>query len=85
MTYATSSHTDVSTPEGPAKLHRFFGLWPRLLVALTCLTVLLLLLPDGVADAAQALIGWLVVGLLAVIAVITIVKGFERLLDCDTS
>lgn len=85
MTYAASSHTDVSTPEGPAKQHRFFGFWPRLLAAFIGLTVLLALLPDGVADSAQALLGWLVMGMVAVITVIAIVQGLERLLDCDTS
>ena len=37
----------------------------------------------ALADSAQTLLGWLVVGLVAAIAVTALVMGLERLQDCE--
>ena len=83
MTFSASSHTTAGTPEGLRKRFHFFGLLPGLLAALIGLAGLLALLPDGLADSAQTLLGWLVVGLVAAIAVTALVMGLERLQDCE--
>ncbi len=85
MTTATSSQTDASAFDHAAKSPDLFSAWTVLIGLCLSLTVLLIVLPDGVADAVQVLIGWLVVGLAAVISVVAIVQGLERLLDCDAS
>lgn len=86
MSFAASSHTDVKTAGGFTKPHRFSGPWPALFAGFTVLTVLLAvlaLLPDGVGGSAQTLVGWLLVGMVAAVAVTAVVRGLERLLDCD--
>ncbi len=84
MTTATSSHT--TTSDVHRRLHgQSSRVWSALIGLGLALTALLVLLPDGVADPVQVLIGWLVVGIAAVISIITIVKGLERLLDCEAS
>jgi uncharacterized membrane protein len=85
MTFAASSQTGTgAATEGPSKRRRYFGLWPAFLATFIGLIAFMALLPDGVADPAQAVAGWLVVGILAAIVVIAIVKGLERLQDCET-
>lgn len=42
-------------------------------------------LPDGVAEPLQAVLAWSVVAAVAVLGVMAIAKGLERLLDCETS
>lgn len=82
MTLAASSQPRAAA-EGLTQRHRFLGPWQTLLAVLVGVITVLLLLPEGVADAAQAVAGWLVVGMVAALALLAIVKGLERLQDCE--
>ncbi|MDO9359436.1 MAG: hypothetical protein Q7T70_10645 [Polaromonas sp.] len=50
---------------------------------LAALVAFMVLMPEGVAESAQALAAWGVIGLIAVFAVLAIAKGLERLLECE--
>jgi hypothetical protein len=62
---------------------RFFHAWQLLPVVLVALVAFLLLTPDDIAEPMQDLAGWLVIGGVATLAVMAIVTGLDRLLDCD--
>jgi uncharacterized membrane protein YadS len=47
------------------------------------LVMFLAFVPDGVAESLQALASWLLIAGVAALAVAAIVKGLERLLDCE--
>ena len=82
MTLAASPsrvHESVTTQP-----RHFFAAWQILPAAFALLVMFLAFTPDGVAEPLQALAGWLVVGAVAALAVTAIVKGLERLLDCET-
>jgi hypothetical protein len=86
MTHAAPASPHAGNTEDPVQRARPFGLWSGLLAAfigLTALLALLSLLPDGPADAVQTVVGWLVVGVVAAIALLAIVEGLERLLDSE--
>ncbi|HYW57290.1 MAG TPA: hypothetical protein VE934_10030 [Polaromonas sp.] len=85
MTTATSSHATPSDVDHRLHGHSFPRAWAVLIALCLALTALLVLLPDGVADPVQVLVGWLVVGIAAVVSIVTIVKVLERLLDCEAS
>lgn len=80
MTSATSS--SAYTPP-PTTAGRRASLW--LAVAAAALMAVLIGLPDGVAEPLQAVLAWTVVAMVAVLAVMVIAKGLDRLLDCETS
>ncbi len=85
MTLAASSpkvHQSVTaTPaDVPA---RVFSAWQVLPLVLVALLGFLTLTPDGVAEPLQELAGWLVVGGVATLAVMAVVTGLDRLLDCE--
>ena len=79
MTSATSSTAPGHPPTAPA---RRALLW--LAVAVASLMAVLIGLPDGVAEPLQAVLAWTVVAALAVLAVIAMAKGLDRLLDCES-
>lgn len=85
MTLAASSCTDAGIRAGSVRPHRSLRLWLGLLAVFAGLTAVLVLLPDGFAEPVQAAIGWLLVGGVAVMAVMAVAKGLERLLDCDAN
>ena len=80
MTSATSS--SASTPP-PTTAGQRASLW--LAVAAIALMAVLIGLPDGVAEPLQAVLAWTVVAAVAVLAVVAIAKGLDRLLDCEAS
>lgn len=83
MTLAASSRTNVGAINRWTKT--FHAAAPELSVAATfaVLIAFLTLTPDGVAEPVQNLAGWLLGGGVAALAVIAVVKGLERLLDCE--
>jgi hypothetical protein len=87
MTIATSSskvhRSGAATPADDGFFPRFFSAWQVLPVVLVALIVFLTLTPDGVAESLQDFAGWLVMGGVATLAVMAIVTGLDRLLDCD--
>lgn len=88
MTYAASSTTETSQPPNrrvSARPHSLPGPWAWLLLALVGLAGLLALVPDGMAEPLQTVIGWLITGIVAALGVMAIVRGLERLLDCESS
>jgi uncharacterized membrane protein len=84
MALAASSSTASPLKPASARSLAFAGPATWLLAALAGLITVLALLPDGSAEALQTVIGWLIVGLVATLGVMAIVKGLERLLDCET-
>jgi hypothetical protein len=80
MTFATTS--TAQTPP-PLTLARRAGLW--LAGTMAALMVLLIGLPDGVAEPLQTVLGWSVVALVAALAVLAVAKGLDLLLDSETS
>jgi hypothetical protein len=84
MTMTDSSHPGSDASGSLLKRQPFFRPWQGLLALLIGLIAFLVLMPDGVADRAQTVAGWLVMGLVATLAVVTIAKGLERLLDCES-
>jgi len=85
MTLAVATRTDALVSKRASRLHRPLVLTAWFLTTLGLLTGLLLALPDGLAEPLQTLIGWAIGGVAAAGAVLAIVKGLERLLDCETS
>lgn len=87
MTLATSPSkvhpSGVSTPAHVASPQRLFSAWRALPAALVALIGFLTLTPDGVAEPLQDVAGWLLVGGVATLAVMAIVTGLNRLLDCE--
>ncbi|MES2383388.1 MAG: hypothetical protein V4593_02495 [Pseudomonadota bacterium] len=87
MTLATSP-SKVHPSGAPAPAHAagsqgLFSAWQALPVALAALIAFLTLTPDGVAEPLQDFAGWLLVGGVATLAVMAIVTGLNRLLDCE--
>lgn len=80
MTFATTP--SAQTPS-PIRLARRAGLW--LAVTMTALTALLIGLPDGVAEPLQTALGWSIVAMVAALAVLTVARVLDLLLDCETS
>lgn len=80
MTFATTP--SAQTPS-PIRLARRAGLW--LAVTMTALTALLIGLPDGVAEPLQSALGWSIVAMVAALAVLTVARVLDLLLDCETS
>jgi len=84
MTFAASSskvHQSVTPAESATP--RLFPAWQLLPVMLVALIGFLTLTPDGVAEPMQDLAGWLVIGGVATLAVMAVVTGLDRLLDCE--
>lgn len=88
MALAASSPTDApGAPgaQGTRQRHSRFGVATWLVAALVCLGALLAILPEGMAEPLQTVIAWLMVAMVAILAVILVAKGLERLLDCESS
>lgn len=85
MALAASPHTDTPGPEGTRQRPFTFGPATWLVAAFAGLGALLALLPDGMAEPMQTVVAWLMVAVLATLAVILVAKGLERLLDCESS
>jgi hypothetical protein len=85
MTHAVSSPTESPTRRVSATPAYLGGPWAWLLVILAGLTGLLVLVPEGIAEPLQTVIGWLIIGIVAALGVMAIVRGLERLLDCESS
>lgn len=85
MTLAVFTQTDALVSKRASRFHRPLVLAAWFFTILAALTGLLLALPDGLAEPLQTLIGWAIGGVAATGAVLAIVKGLERLLDCETS
>ncbi len=83
MTLAASSRDDVDLKPRGTKPFRLAGSWISIAAAFGALIAFLTLTPDGVAEPMQTVAGWLVGGGVAALAVITVVTGLERLLDCN--
>lgn len=62
---------------------RIFAAWQFLPATFALLIGFLALTPDGMAEPLQAVASWMLVGLVAVLAVIAVAKGLERLIACD--
>ena len=91
MTFATTTTSSSSTVQHPgtaktvkaASSRLSFPAWQVLPAMLVALIALLTLTPDGIAEPLQDFAGWLVVGGVATLAVMAIVTGLDRLLDCE--
>ena len=86
MTLAASSpsgHTGVSADKRAARKTSLISVPLVLTALLAALVAFMVLIPEGVAESAQALAGWGVVGLIAAFAVMAIAQGLERLLECE--
>ncbi|MEO8023278.1 hypothetical protein [Polaromonas sp.] len=83
MTHAASSPTESPNRRVSARPQHRPEFWVWLLAAVVGLTGLLALVPDGMAEALQTVIGWLIIGIVAALGVMAIVRGLERLLDCE--
>jgi hypothetical protein len=79
MISATSSTAHRHPPKAYALST---SLWMAAGVA--ALVMILIGLPDGVAEPLQALLAWSTVAAVAVLALIAIAKGLDRLLDCES-
>lgn len=85
MTLAASSHTGVGASHRWTKPLRLAAPWLFVAAAFGMLIAFLTLTPDGVAEPVQTVAGWLVGGGVAGLAVIAVVTGLERLMDCESS
>lgn len=85
MALAATSPTDASGTEGMRLRRVAFGPAAWLIAAMVCLGALLAMLPEGTVEPMQTVIAWLVVAIVAALAVILVAKGLERLLDCECS
>lgn len=82
MTTAASS-PNVPSAGGMTPAQRFFSAWQLLPAVLLALIAFLALTPDGIAEPLQDFAGWLLVGGVATLAVMAIVTGLDRLMDCE--
>lgn len=85
MTLAASSSTDVSSSRRWTRTFHKAAPWLSVASTFAVLIAFLTLTPDGVAEPVQTVAGWLVGGGVAALAVSAVVKGLERLLDCDSA
>ena len=78
-----TSSTTSTAHRHPLKAHVWHTtLW---LTAVALASVIILIgLPDGVAEPLQTMLAWTVVAAVAVMAVMAIAKGLDRLLDCES-
>jgi len=83
MTLAASSHTGLGASRRWIRSLRLAAPWLFVAAAFALLVAVLTLTPDGVAEPVQAFAGWLIGGGVAALAVTAVVKGLERLLDCE--
>jgi uncharacterized membrane protein YadS len=80
MTPAASTHTRTSMN---AKSRHGLSAWHVLPVVYALLLAFLVFTPEGVAEPLQSLASWLVIAGVAALAVAAVVKGLERVLDCE--
>ncbi|MDP2449490.1 MAG: hypothetical protein Q8M93_06390 [Polaromonas sp.] len=85
MALAASSPTDAPGTAGTRQRRTLFGPAVWLVAALVGLGALLAMLPDGTAEPLQTVIAWLMVAVVAALAVMLVAKGMERLLDSESS
>ncbi|MDI1268797.1 MAG: hypothetical protein PSV40_06805 [Polaromonas sp.] len=85
MALAASSPTDAPGTAGTRQRHSPFGPAAWLVATLIGLGALLAMLPDGTAEPLQTVIAWLMVAMVATLAVMLVAKGMERLLDSESS
>lgn len=85
MALAASSPTDAPGAEGTRRRHSPFGPAAWLVAALVGLGAVLAMLPDGTAEPLQTVIAWLMVAMVAALAVMLVAKWMERLLDSESS
>lgn len=85
MALAASAPTDAPGTVGTRQRHLPFGPAAWLVAALVCLGALLAMLPEGTAEPLQTVIAWLMVAMVATLAVILVARGLDRLLDCESS
>ena len=83
MTLAASPHTGIGAAKRWTTSFRLAAPWLAIAAVFGMLIAFLTLTPNGVAEPVQTLAGWLVGGGVAALAVITVVTGMERLLDCE--
>lgn len=74
-----------STTSKSKTAKRWHGLsaWHIVPALFAVLVLFLAFTPDGVAEPLQALASWLLIAGVAALAVAAVVKGLERLLDCE--
>ena len=80
MTLAASS-PEVHRSGAPQRFS--FSAWYLLPVLMVALIGFLTLVPDGIAAPIQDFVGWLLVAGMATLAVMAVVTGLDRLLDCE--
>ena len=85
MAIAATSPTDAPGTAGMRLRRIAFEPAAWLGAALVFLGALLAMLPDGTVELIQTVIAWLVVAMVATLAVIVVARGLERLLDCECS
>lgn len=85
MALAAPSPTNARGTQGARQRHSLFGPAAWLVAAFAGLGALLAILPEGTAEPLQTVIAWLMVAMVATLAVILVAKGLERLLDCESS
>ena len=78
-----TSATPSTAHRHPLKAHARHTL-PWLATAVAALAVILMSLPDGVAEPLQTVLSWTAVAAVAVLAVMAIAKGLDRLIDCES-
>ena len=78
MTIATSSTARYH----PLKAYARRAL-PWLAASVAALMSIVVGLPDGVIETLQAALAWTVVAAVALLVVMAITKGLDRLLDCE--
>lgn len=74
---------NAAPPVRAAALQHFFQLWQVPLLVVVALIGFLAFTPDGVAEPLQGLASWLVVAGVTALAVLAVVTGLTRLLDCE--
>lgn len=85
MALTAPSPTNAPGTQGARQRHSLFGPAAWLVAAFAGLGALLASLPEGAAEPLQTVIAWLMVAMVATLAVILVAKGLERLLDCESS
>lgn len=83
MTLTATPSTSVGATKRWQKLGQLGAVWLSVAAAFGVLIAVLALTPDGVAEPLQTLVGWLLGGGVAALAVLAVVTGLERLLDCE--